>query len=326
MLVDLAVAALVLSLPISLQSGPAAAVATTATESDVVSVLGSVDADTTPRARTVSRGATLTAASEPRTAIAEDVRPIVQYKLAAGDTLQGLANYYKISAEAIAFSNGITDPDLGKHAGRQIMIPPFEGALYHVKEGDTIEGLAARFKVDQRVIMAYNRLYFEPEHFAPGKLIFVPGAAVPGLVYAVANPAEDVRPPLVVARPEPAAQPQRTSRLPLPVNGRITQFFWGYHPGVDIAAPYGSPVKAVEFGTVVSTGWVPVGGLHVTIKHGNDFVSGYYHLGSVFVAPGQKVWPGQAIGTIGMTGVTTGPHVHWEITLAGGGRVNPLTY
>lgn len=313
--VDIAVVVLVLSLPLSLRSTPATAIAQEA------SVLAAV-ADA-PRAQTVSRSATISAATDPRTAISEDVRPIVQYTLSAKDTLVSLSNFFKVSAEAIAFSNGITDPDLASQAGRTIMIPPGDGALYVVKAGDTVESVADRFKVDPKVIMGYNRLYFEPEHFAPGQLIFVAGAAVPGLVYAAADPGEGIVPPIVLARPEPAAAAP-TGRLAWPVGGRITQHFWGFHTGVDIAAPYGSGVAASEVGTVVRAGWVAVGGLSIQVSHGNGLVTGYYHLGSVFVAPGQKVSRGQIIGTIGMTGVTTGPHVHWEAML-NGAFVDPLS-
>lgn len=317
-LVDVAVVALVLSLPLSLRAP------LTATTQEPSALAAAADIDG-PRAETVSRGGTISAAIDTRTTVADDVRPIPQYTLGANDSLQSLANFFKVSAEAIAFSNGITDPRLGDQQGRTILIPPGEGALYTVKESDTVESVAARFKVDPKAIMGYNRLYFEPEHFAPGQLIFVPGAAVPGLVYAAADPEEEVQAPIVLARPEPVVAAP-TGRLPWPVGGRITQYFWAFHNGVDIAARYGTGVAASAFGTVVSTGWVPVGGLSVRIRHGNDFETGYYHLGAVFVAPGQKVWPGQIIGTVGMTGVTSGPHVHWEVKLIGGSFVNPLTY
>lgn len=280
--------------------------------------------DELARASTVSRGETITAAGEPRTAIAPDVKPIENYKLGPGDSLQSLANHYKVSPEAIAFSNGITEPNLSAHVGREIMIPPGEGALYHVKEGDTVESVAATFKVDPKVIMDHNRLYFEPEHFAPQQLIFIPGATVPGLVYAKANPAEKVRPPAVLSRPVSAVA-STTGQFLLPVGGRITQHFWAFHTGVDVATAYGSGVGASAEGVVVATGWVPVGGMSIRIQHADGFETGYYHLGAIFVAEGQQVARGQIIGSIGMTGVTTGPHVHWELKRHGA-FVNPLAY
>lgn len=321
--VDTVVASIVLSLPLGVAVGQATSRAHQATTSSFAPPSAEV-----ARARTVSRSSTITAARDPQTTVAEDVRPIVQYTLSKADTLATLANFFGISAEAIAFANGITDPG-NLEAGRTIMIPPGEGALYAVQAADTVESVAQRFTVDPKVIMEYNRLYFEPEHFAPGQLIFVRGAALPGLVYAVADKEEEVEAPAVVARPAPAPvpapAPARSAGLLWPVGGRITQYFWAFHTGVDIAAPYGTGVGASDGGTVVSAGWVSVGGLSVRIKHPSGIETGYYHLGAVFVAPGAKVARGQIIGTIGMTGVTTGPHVHWETKLAGR-FVNPLAY
>jgi murein DD-endopeptidase MepM/ murein hydrolase activator NlpD len=165
--------------------------------------------------------------------------------------------------------------------------------------------------------MSYNRLYFEPEHFAPGQLIFVPGATVPVL--------KRTERPQMIATPSNASLPARTGRLGWPVNGILTQYFWWGHTGVDVAAPYGTTIGASDAGVVVATGWVPVGGLRVCVQHSGGLQTCYYHTGAVFVSPGQTVQRGQAIASIGMTGVTTGPHVHWELKV-NGVAANPLSY
>ncbi len=316
-LVDVAVAALVLALPLSLRTEHRAA---NAQEPARVATMGA-DVEQPARASTVSRGGTITPTTDPATRVADDVRQIVHYKLGGADTLQTLANFFHVSAEAIAFSNGITDPTLKNQEGREIMIPPGEGALYTVGDADTVESVATKFKVDPKAIMDYNRLYFEPEHFAPKQLVFVPGAQLPTLVYATVEEDE----PTVIARPPAVNNPRPNGRLAWPVGGIITQYFWAFHSGVDMAAPYGTGIGASEAGTVVYAGWVAVGGLSVRIKHDGGLESGYYHMGAVYVAPGQKVERGQIVGTVGMTGVTTGPHVHWEIKL-NGAFVNPLAY
>lgn len=313
-LVDIAVASMVLALPLSLRTEQRAA---NAQEPAQVAAM-TLDAEPV-RASTVSRGSTITPGANPATRVADDVKRIQLYTLGAKDTLQSLANFYGVSAESIAVSNGITEPSLRNQQGREIMIPPGEGVLYAVAEGDTVESVATKFKVDPKVIMDYNRLYFEPEHFSPSKLVFVPGAALPTLVYAT----DDDEEPTVIARPAAANNPRTNGRLSWPVGGHVTQYFWAFHTGVDIAAPYGTGIGASEAGTVVATGWVAVGGISVRIKHEGGLESGYYHMGSVYVAPGQKVERGQIIGTIGMTGVTTGPHVHWEVKL-NGAFVNPF--
>lgn len=320
---DSAIVALVLSLPLA-ATAARTHTAAAPTELDLPEVASAFS--TGERAQPVSRSSSIAATRDPRTTVAEEIAPIVQYTLSAADTLGTLSNFFKVSPEAIAFANGITEPKLKNQQGRTIMIPPGEGALYAVAEGDTIESVAARFKVDPRVIMEYNRLYFEPEHFALGQLVFVPSASLPGLVYEAEV---EIEAPQVIARPAPAPAPApaRVSGdgLQWPVGGRITQYFWAYHSGVDIAAPYGSGLGASDRGVVSQAGWFPVGGLGVRIRHPSGLVTGYYHMGAIFVGPGQEVARGQIIGSIGMTGVTTGPHVHWEATL-NGRYVNPLAY
>ena len=311
--VNLGVAALVLSLPVAASAASASAPAGAPS-----SLLAFADA---PRAQSVARGMTISAGRAPVTVNADGVRPIGEYTMGAADTLASMSNFFGVSPESIAYANGITDP-LNLEVGRSIRIPPGNGALYTVAEGDTIESVAARFKVETSVIKDYNRLHFEPEHFAVGKLLFVPGAELPALVYQTVDP-EPSRPTLIARAATPAqAMAPATSNGAWPVAGFITQHMWGGHTGVDLAAPYGSTLVAVTPGVVSSTGWVPVGGLSVCVR--NAAVENcYYHTGAVFVSPGQSVERGQPVASIGMTGVTTGPHVHWE-TKVNGRLVNPL--
>jgi murein DD-endopeptidase MepM/ murein hydrolase activator NlpD len=228
-----------------------------------------------------------------------------------------MASYYDISLEAIAYANGIKAEDENLFIGHELLIPPGEGALYKVQDGDTPEDVAARFKVDPAAIKAYNRLYFEPEHFAVGQMVFVPGAALPALRRTERTKS--------IAMPPTASLPARTGRLGWPVNGVITQYFWWGHTGVDVAAAFGTGIGASDDGIVIATGWVAVGGLHVCIQHSEGLQTCYYHAGAVFVSPGQKVVRGQQIASIGMTGVTTGPHVHWELKVNGAAK-DPLAY
>ncbi len=313
-----AVAAIVVSLPFVSSAAPAP---------QVTRISGTAQSSVTEvaRAQSQSRGRAISAERNPSTVVSEGPAPITEYRLSASDTLASLSNYYGISAEAISFANGITDAQ-NLPRDRSIRIPPAEGALYTVAAGDTVAALAERFHVPASVIMDYNRLYFEPEHFAPGQLIFIRGATLPDLVWKTVEPAPEA-PSSVIARgaaPAPAsvaaapAAPavSRGGAIGWPVAGVVTQVFWYGHTGTDVAAPYGSGIASSIGGVVSAAGWVAVGGLRICVRSGSLEVCDY-HTSAVYASPGQSVNRGQLIAAIGLTGVTTGPHVHWECKLGG---------
>src|SRR6266542_1462073 len=180
--VNLLVAAVVVSLPfLAGAAGRPAAQASTFSAATGSTSLAPVDGEPlVARAVPQARGQTIAAGRSPFTVRSEGTSPIQEYTLSEKDTLWSIANFYGLSAEAVAFANGITDP-YHLQLGRQIVIPPHEGALYTVAEGDTVESVAARFKVDPAVIRDYNRLYFEEQNFAAGQLVFIENATLPAL-------------------------------------------------------------------------------------------------------------------------------------------------
>jgi murein DD-endopeptidase MepM/ murein hydrolase activator NlpD len=98
-----------------------------------------------------------------------------------------------------------------------------------------------------------------------------------------------------------------------------------YHKGVDWATPVGTSVVASSSGTVTRAGWGSGYGYCVYIRHPDGRETRYGHLSKVLVSVGQTVSQGQRIALSGNTGVSTGPHLHFEI-LVGGSQVNPLNY
>ena len=88
---------------------------------------------------------------------------------------------------------------------------------------------------------------------------------------------------------------------------------WKYHSGMDIGCAYGDPVSASETGTVCIAGWNGGYGNCVMIDHNNGYYTLYGHLSSIAVSQNQAVSKGQTIGYVGSTGVSTGPHLHFEI-------------
>ncbi|MDD4504650.1 MAG: peptidoglycan DD-metalloendopeptidase family protein [Clostridiaceae bacterium] len=108
-----------------------------------------------------------------------------------------------------------------------------------------------------------------------------------------------------------------TGTFSYPARGSISSRYgmrWGRrHTGIDIAAPYGSAVKASDGGVVTWVGYEGGYGKLIKIDHGANYVSYYGHLSKYNVKVGQKVYKGQKIGAVGNTGNSTGPHLHFEI-------------
>jgi murein DD-endopeptidase MepM/ murein hydrolase activator NlpD len=115
------------------------------------------------------------------------------------------------------------------------------------------------------------------------------------------------------ARSRQARIEQDARRFVRPVAGEVTQFLQGAHTGIDIAAPFGSVIVAADDGVVDAVGWVQVGGRRVCVQHADAIESCYYHTSAALAQIGQRVSRGQPIALVGMTGATTGPHVHWEV-------------
>lgn len=86
-----------------------------------------------------------------------------------------------------------------------------------------------------------------------------------------------------------------------------------YHEGLDFSAYSGTPVYAPAAGTVVLAERLYVRGGAVILDHGLGIYSGYYHMSEVLVAPGEVVQPGQTLGAVGTTGLSTGNHLHWDL-------------
>lgn len=132
-----------------------------------------------------------------------------------------------------------------------------------------------------------------------------------------------------------AEQPTEVASLTgLPVAGHITSYFGNrYHPilhftrfhaGVDIGASWGSPIVAIGDGQIVGAGWAGGYGRQVRIAHAGGLVSSYSHMSEIAASPGSFVRAGQVIGYVGSSGLSTGPHLHYEV-LANGRPVNPLS-
>ncbi|MEV0804850.1 M23 family metallopeptidase [Micromonospora sp. NPDC050200] len=148
-----------------------------------------------------------------------------------------------------------------------------------------------------------------------------------------------VRAVAAVAAPAHSVATAGRGRLGRPLSGRLTSQFgtrfdpyyhvWQLHPGVDLAAPIGTPILAAADGRVSRAGWYGGYGNYTCIDHGRAdgqrLSTCYGHQSRLLVSPGQRVRAGQVVGLVGSTGASTGPHLHFEVRL-GGRPVDPLPW
>lgn len=121
--------------------------------------------------------------------------------------------------------------------------------------------------------------------------------------------------------------PQNIQNSILPSEGLISSKFgkrlhplrgiWSFHRGIDIAAPEGSPVRAIMDGTVIFSGYMEGYGNLVVIDHGGGLTTRYGHTRKNLVKEGDSVKVGDVIAEVGTTGLSTGPHLHLEVLEAG---------
>lgn len=253
---------------------------------------------------------------------------LTQHVVERGDTPNGIAEEYGIDPATLLWSNpNLSDESQLLQVGITLTILPVNGVLHTVVASDTVESIAGMYDVDPQAITEYGDNHLEkwPHRPVPGTEIVVPGGEKPLEVwtftansrYGRVQASDWYGGPLVYAG---------LGRFIWPTWGAVTQIYWWGHRAIDIAGPIDRPVAASDSGTVVYTGWSPVGyGNLIVLDHGNGFQTYYAHLNSIWVATGQWVTQGANIGGMGTTGRSSGPHLHFEIRY-GGALLNPYDY
>ncbi len=234
-----------------------------------------------------------------------------KYRVADGDTVGEIAERFGISSNTVMWANNISDPS-SLQIGEELLILPVSGVLHTVAKGDNLNDLALTYGVTPESIAEFNALA-DPSMLQLGQKLIVPDGKI-GATRVTSSRGSS---------PAPAA----TGSFRWPAGGSITQYFGeDGHTGLDLASPAGSPVYAAESGVVVTALKLGYGyGWHLVIDHGNGYTTLYGHLSAFNVDYGERVIKGDRIGSVGNTGLSTGPHLHFELT-RGGVRVNPLKY
>lgn len=246
---------------------------------------------------------------------------VITYAVEKGDTLASIAKKFGISEDTIRWENNLSGDDLS--IGQELKILPVSGVAHKVEDGETIYTIAKKFNTDAQKIVdfPFNEFTGNGEGFglASGQTLIIPDGIKPSEQPTVRRQVAIAQGPIPVS----------SGGYTYPIHGEISQSFSWYHPGLDITAPIGTPIVAAHNGTVseVHVGTYDGGyGTNVYVSNGAGIVSHYAHMSGVNVSVGQRVVGGSTIvGWVGMTGRTTGPHVHFEIR-RNGATVNPLGY
>lgn len=251
---------------------------------------------------------------------------VVLYTVKGGDTISGIAATFGVTASSILWANALSETDYIKPS-QSLTIPPLSGVLHRVKSGETLAGITNKYKANIEAVLEFNQLA-DASAIEAEQVLMIPGGVIdaPKPSYAPSRFAGAAPDPSVSNNPPPSIGSRGGGVVWPTASRRINRGYLAYHRALDIEGNVGSPVYAADDGVVESVSYIRYGyGFHVVINHGGGIKTLYAHNGKIFVRPGQRVSAGQTISTVGMTGYTTGPHLHFEV-FVNGVKVNPWSY
>lgn len=220
-------------------------------------------------------------------AISADELPWIEHHVDQDDTLESIADRYDIESSSLRWANELSGDEI-PFALETILVPREENLL-----------IETRAEVRARRNGNTTAALYHYEDESPGSRFGT----------SEAEAGQDWAPPPVVFS------------LQWPVEGRIFSGFGPrrgrFHAGIDISAPRGTPIKAAAAGTIVRAAWRNGYGRTILIDHHNGTMTRYAHCDTMLCKAGNSVAAGQKIGTVGRSGRTTGPHLHFEVIING---------
>ena len=267
------------------------------------------------------------------------------YTVRPGDTLSGIAAMFDVTAKTIIGANDIKNGVI--QPGQTLIILPITGVQHTVVKGDTLASLAKDFNSDAHDIASYNSLA-DGAALTVGDTLIIPNGEATTVVSGSTGDSSATTPAKSTTTKPKAAITTHAKVIAKIASGKSTEpylggsgpaldgyFAWplaggivtqGLHGwnAVDIGAPKGTPIYAAADGTVLIAktggGWNGGYGNYVVISHSNGTETLYAHMSVVLVSPGDTVGQGDTIGKVGMTGMATGNHLHFEVR----GAENPF--
>ena len=227
---------------------------------------------------------------------------ITRHAVASGECLWNIARKYDVRMETIVAMNDLPSARYLR-PGQILEVPSTDGTYVSLKKGDTVTGICKKYEVELTDLVNANP-GVDIAGLQIGDKLFIPGSGALAQLF----------------------------RFGWPVHGRISgRYGIRLHPvyrrrmmhtGLDIAAPHGTSIRAALQGRVTFVGWKGGYGKTVIVEHPNGYETLYGHCSKILVNRGQTVKKGERIAKVGTTGVSTGPHVHFEVKKAGK-RANP---
>ncbi len=274
--------------------------------------------------------------------VVEERTDFEYYTVVEGDTIFDIADRFGLMAETILWTNWYTLGEMPDaiYPGNIVTIPPDDGAMYMWYEGDGLNGVSSYFSVSPEAIVNYPLNNLDPDtlgdwslpNITPGTMLFVPGGTRPNTSWIPAR-GEEISGNSYLG-------PGACSGILYGYSGTGT-FTWpttatwlsGYdytppvHNGLDFDGDFGSPIYAADSGVIIYSGWSDRGyGNLIVIDHDGGWQTYYGHLLDNTLLPcGSNVLKGELIASMGSTGNSTGPHLHFELRL-NGQPVNPWQY
>lgn len=263
------------------------------------------------------------------------------YEVKKGDSLFGIADQFGLKPETILWGNHevLEDNPHALEPGQELNILPVDGTYYQWHEGDTLTGVANFFQVEPEDIIDWptNDLnpamdYRNPDIEA-GTWLIVPGGKREFVSWQAPRVTRDNPAAARVVGPGFCGQivdgaiGTGTFAWPTPGTSLSGFNYSSYHPAIDIGGAIGHAIYASDTGVVVYAGWNNYGyGNLVILDHGNGWQSLYAHLDRVDVGCGESVFQSSQLGTMGVSGNSSGPHLHFELQSDVYGKVNPANF
>jgi murein DD-endopeptidase MepM/ murein hydrolase activator NlpD len=252
------------------------------------------------------------------------------YTVAKGDSLFGIANFYNLRPETVLWANFdlLNDNPDTLSIGMELKIPPVDGVFYEWREGDTLEGVAARFQAELEHILGWpgNDLDLTSPTIAAGTQVMIPGGrreyrswVIPDIPRGRAGVSKSLYGAGACEGAYDGAFGTGGFIWPAGNHRLSGNDYWEGHLGIDVGAGEGAQIYAADSGVVVFAGWALGGyGNMVMLDHGNGYQTLYAHMSNVSVSCGSSVSQGGVIGSSGSTGNSTGAHLHFEVRYMGG--------